>query len=227
MRKILEVIVTSVEDAIEAEAGGADRLELVRKLEVGGLTPERGLVEAVLRAVGVPVRVMLREDASMSAGGEQQILAMTIDARFLGGLPIDGIVAGFITDQRVDESALSALLSAAPATHFTFHRAFDELADPLAALDVFRSFPQIDRILTTGGGGSWAERKERLVVWQQAAGPAITILVGAGVCADVMADLRGTPELREVHVGRAARRDKAIAGPVQRANVRALKSVLQ
>jgi copper homeostasis protein len=36
---MLEVIACSVADAVAAERGGADRLELVRDLNVGGLTP--------------------------------------------------------------------------------------------------------------------------------------------------------------------------------------------
>ena len=36
---ILEVIVLSAADAATAERGGADRLEVVRAIEVGGLTP--------------------------------------------------------------------------------------------------------------------------------------------------------------------------------------------
>jgi len=68
MARFLEVIVTSIEDAVEAEAGGADRLELVRALEVGGLTPELDLIRTVLQTVKIPVRVMLRETPSMSAG---------------------------------------------------------------------------------------------------------------------------------------------------------------
>ena len=59
--KILEVIVSSLEDAKQAEAGGADRLEVVRDLEVGGLTPDFQLVEQIAGAVRIPIRVMLRE----------------------------------------------------------------------------------------------------------------------------------------------------------------------
>src|SRR6188474_594629 len=56
----LEVIATSLEDAVEAEAGGADRIELVRDLAAGGMTPPLDLVDAVLSRVRIPVRVMVR-----------------------------------------------------------------------------------------------------------------------------------------------------------------------
>ena len=48
---VLECCVDSVESAVEAELGGATRLELCACLPVGGLTPTRALFDAVRRAV--------------------------------------------------------------------------------------------------------------------------------------------------------------------------------
>jgi copper homeostasis protein len=66
---LLEVIACSVADAIEAERGGAGRLELARELGRGGLTPSPDLVQEVRQAVAIPVRVMLRENDGYEAGG--------------------------------------------------------------------------------------------------------------------------------------------------------------
>ncbi len=44
---LLEVCVDSVESAVEAEKGGADRLELCANLVIGGTTPEPALFERV------------------------------------------------------------------------------------------------------------------------------------------------------------------------------------
>jgi copper homeostasis protein len=60
-RLTLEVIATGVADAVAAEQGGADRIELVADLARGGMTPPLAVVESVLDRVGIPVRVMLRE----------------------------------------------------------------------------------------------------------------------------------------------------------------------
>jgi copper homeostasis protein len=57
---VIEVIAQSVADAVAAESGGADRLELVRELERDGLTPPPELVRAVREAVRIPVYVMVR-----------------------------------------------------------------------------------------------------------------------------------------------------------------------
>ncbi len=45
---MLEIIATSLADAIAAERSGANRLELCAALSEGGLTPSMGLVEAVV-----------------------------------------------------------------------------------------------------------------------------------------------------------------------------------
>jgi copper homeostasis protein len=227
MAKFLEVIVTSVEDAVEAEAGGADRLELVRALEVGGLTPEFDLARAVLQAVKIPVRVMLRETASMSAGSVADRRRLASQAKALAELPVDGLVAGYVQGQQLDFDAMRDLFSAVPDARVTFHRAFDELADPLGGIQHLKQWTQVDRILTSGGEGEWPERRQLLIDWQRAADPSIKLLVGAGLCRSVLMDLGRTPELHEVHIGRAARSAQSVAGSVNREAIRSLKSALQ
>lgn len=227
MRKLLEVIVTSVEDAIEAEAGGADRLELVRDLANGGLTPPFEIATRVLETIKIPVRIMLRERPDMLSGDTAQLQNLQRTAARLMQLPVDGLVVGFVDGGILEKTAISAIADVAPGCRFTFHRAFDELADPLTGLEALKAIPQIDRVLTIGGKGAWAERKARLVAWQRAAGKSITLLVGAGLSPDVLADLAVTPELREVHFGRAARRDHSADAPVQRDAVRTLRNKLK
>jgi copper homeostasis protein len=227
MAKFLEVIVTSVEDALEAEAGGADRLELVRALEVGGLTPELDVVRAVLQTVKIPVRVMLRETPSMSAGTAADCQLLLSHARTFAELPIDGVVAGFIREQQLDLDAMDELFRVAANCRVTFHRAFDELVDPLGSIQQLKRSSQVDRILTSGGEGNWTERRRLLINWQHVANRSIKLLVGAGLCRSVLLDLGRTPELHEVHVGRAARLPQSFAGRVDREAVQSLKSALQ
>ncbi len=227
MAKFLEVIVTSLHEAIEAEAGGADRLELVRDLAVGGLTPALEIVAAVLEAVRVPVRVMLRDSASMSAGSPGEVRALQVAAKNLSRLPVNGLVFGFIGENQIDLAAMTEIASAAPQCRVTFHRAFDELADPIQSIEQLKQLPQVDRILTTGGKGDWSQRKARLIEWQRAAAPSLKILAGVGLCSSTFSDLASTPEIEEIHLGRATRVPQTVSGQLKRAKVRALKSALQ
>jgi copper homeostasis protein len=220
------VIVTSLGEAIEAELGGADRLELTRSLEMSGLTPRLSLVQSVLERVSIPVRVMLRENASMSICGHEEINTLQTSARALAQLPIDGLVLGFINDGVLDLTATKEVLAAAPNCRATFHRAFDNLRQPLRALHELRQLPQIDRVLTSGGEGSWAERKARLLALRSAAAPQIKIILAAGLYASSLADNSKDLSDIEVHVGRAARLPQVTSGSVKRSQVAALKRLL-
>ena len=216
---------TSLHDAVEAQAGGADRLEVVRELEHGGLTPDVELVHDIAATVKIPLRVMLRENTSMQLAGDDELRQLCRSARQLADLKVDGLVAGFIKNDRVDIATLRVLAHAAPLLKITFHRAFDELTDPLQAIRTLKTVPQVDRILTIGGHGSWPERKVRLHHWQEAADPEITILAGGGVLTSVIADLRSDTRISEVHVGRAARMPQETGGQVSRVQVAQLKGL--
>jgi copper homeostasis protein len=220
------VIVTSLDEAIEAELGGADRLELVCSLESGGFTPSLELVQSVVDRVSIPVRVMLRENASMSIGGPAEIDTLQLRGRTFADLSIDGLVLGSVSDGALDLTATKELLAVASNCRATFHRAFDSLRDPLRALHDLKQLPQIDRVLTSGGEGSWAERKTRLLEFQRCAAPQIKIIVAAGLCASRLAETSEDFSDMEVHVGRAARVPQATCGRVNRSQVAALKRLL-
>jgi copper homeostasis protein len=219
------VIVTSLQDAIEAQEGGADRLEVVRDLACGGLTPDLELVRKIQEAVQIPLRVMLRENASMQLKESGELERLCATAAEMNDLRVDGMVAGFIKDDRVDTDTMRAICAAAPDLKITFHRAFDDLPDPIQAIQVLKTVPQVDRILTVGGNGSWPERRVRLHEWQRIAAPEITILAGAGLLMPVITDLQRDSQISEVHIGRAARVPQETDGHVSRVQVAQLKGL--
>lgn len=227
MPGILEVIVTTAAEAAAAEAAGADRLELVRDLPSGGLSPDLGIVRTVMDTVSIPVRVMVRETASMSAGDAAEIEILRGCARELARLPVDGLVAGFIRDGEIDVDAMRRLLEPVPHIRVTFHRAFDEVANPLRAIEHLKTIGQIEHILTSGGKDDWPRRKRRLLEWQRAASPEITILVAAGLDSRVLQDLNREPLPFEFHVGRAARKGHQVSNPIDHAQIASLKSLIQ
>jgi copper homeostasis protein len=221
----LEVIVTSAPEAVIAATGGADRLELVRALETGGLTPDCEIVRAVSESVSIPVRVMLRGNSSMSVSNKEELTAIKNAAAQFQQFDIDGLVMGWVVEAgQVDIASLEAVLARAPKCKVTFHRAFEHLADPFEGLKVLKRFEQIDRILTGGGAGSWEERKSRLREWSKAAAPEIGILVGGGLSESEVVELMGDAEFPEVHVGRAARIPPENAGVLDAGKIAALKS---
>ena len=211
---MLEVIACSVDDAIEAARGGARRLEVVRDLHRGGLTPPIELVRQIRREVPLPLRVMVRESDGFACDSEDERRTLVDAASVLGALPVDGIVVGWTRADQIDEDTLSRVLQAAPAVRATFHHAFDALRDPQAALQILTRYSQIDRVLTRGGTGDWPSRCAILTRYVQWAGPAITILPGGGVTREGLRALVGCGPITEAHVGRAARYRYAVDGRV-------------
>jgi copper homeostasis protein len=207
-----------------AATGGADRLELVRALETGGLTPEWETVGLVTRRVAIPVRVMLRENSSMSVANAEELEVLRNGAARLQQFDIDGLVMGWVGGAgEVDVAAMEAVLAKAPQCRVTFHRAFENLADPFEGLKVLKRFAQIDKVLTGGGEGSWMERKRRLREWSKAAAPEIGILVGGGLSEAEAAELM-EGEFAEVHVGRAVRIPQENDGVLDAGRIALLKS---
>ena len=162
-RPTLEVIVYSVADAVAAANGNADRLEIIVNFDKGGMTPPVELVMDVLASVSVPVRVMIRETEEFTVTEESIIEKLCRSASAFAQLSIDGLVLGFVRDDRIDVELTNRVLSFAPNLKATFHHAFEELDDPRRAIHDLKQCPQIDRILTYGGKGDWTRKIERLV----------------------------------------------------------------
>ena len=136
---LLEVIACTVEDAIQAEQGGADRLEIVSHLEIGGLTPPLSMVREILKAVSIPVRVMLRGNGGFETGSQKEISDLCDVAGELSALHVDGIVVGFLRDGKIDVEAISQILASAPELPATFHHAFDASDDRLQSIETLKS----------------------------------------------------------------------------------------
>lgn len=222
MNCVLEVIVCSVEDALQAERGGATRLEIVRDLERGGLTPSLDLVREILGKVHIPTRVILRDNDGYSVGDLGELCER---ARQIATLPVDGLVLGFLRDGRVDLDSVRAILNCAPNMRATFHHAFEE-SPPFETISDLKALPQTDRILTWGGGGSWCERIRRLDEYRKQAQPEIEILAGGGLNLERVGLIREQTSVREFHIGRAARSPEDASGSVSEAKVRAFSTLV-
>lgn len=220
----LEIIVQTVDDARAAQEGGADRLEVVRAIQDGGLTPPLTLVTQIARVTALPLRVMLRENSGFDAAPDE-VATMQNTLRELAGLGIDGMVAGFARTGRLTLDLFDDVFRAAATIPVTFHRAFDSLLDPHSAIDALRERQQIDHILTSGGEGSAVERCVRLKEYVSRAGSGIEIIAGGGVDLELFRLLVERRIVREIHVGRAARDSEHADGPVSAASVRRLRNI--
>jgi copper homeostasis protein len=133
MPALLEVAVHHARDVPGAVEGGADRLALVAPGPEADTSPDLPTASAVIRASDVPVRVLLRLDASLTVTGGQFVRLVGFAEKCLA-LGAEGVVFGFLdADLRVDADTCGALATALPGVPWTFHRAVDAALEPARA----------------------------------------------------------------------------------------------
>jgi copper homeostasis protein len=223
----VEVIAQSVADAVAAEAGGADRLELVRDLDQDGLTPPPELVRAVVAAVRIPVYGMLRpwNRFTLAPGEGERLVA---EARALVVAGAHGLVCGYLDESGgLDEAALALVRGmAGGGVGLTFHRAFDRLADREAALPRLAAYG-VERILTSGGAATaWEGRAALRSLAPVAARYGLAIMAGAGMTPENAAELVRETGVREVHFGAGVHDPPSAMASVSRERVAAARQAL-
>jgi copper homeostasis protein len=196
-----EVCVVSVEGVRAALDAGADRVELCASLEVGGSTPSIGLIEqAVAVAAGrLAVHVLVRPRGGdfVYSGDEEEV--MSRDIRAVKAAGADGVVVGALTAAgAVDVPLAGRLIALARPLSVTFHRAFDETADPASAFDDVLALGA-DRLLTSGGAPTALEGAELIARLMERSGKRIVVMAGSGVTEHTAAALRRRTGVRELH----------------------------
>lgn len=177
---LLECCVDSVESALEADRGGADRLELCADLMVGGTTPDINLFYRVKKQVKAKVNVLLRPRFGDFCYTDEEFAVLEADVRLFAEAGADGVVIGVLNpDGTVDEPRMARLVKAANGLLVTFHRAFDVTRDAFEALEACKRLG-ISTILTSGQKNSAMEGRELLTELVKQSGN-IDILVGSGV----------------------------------------------
>jgi copper homeostasis protein len=225
---MLEVIATSVADAKLAEAGGSDRIELISGIREGGVTPSFGLIERVLDAVSIPVHVMVRPHANTFCYDEDDLRTMLTDIRTIRELGAAGIVVGALTDERqVDEGALRRVLDVSEGLSVTFHRAFDETVDQMAALRLLARYPQVRRVLTSGGKPSALEAVEQIRTLDRLSRElSITLLAGSGLTVESLGSFLRDTGVSEVHMGTGVRRHSDALQTIDPEKVKAAAAIV-
>ena len=222
---LLEVIVQTLADARAARRGGADRLEVVREIERDGLTPDMELVRAIALETGLPLRVMVRDSEGFAVTGRDEIARLQDAFAACASLGVDGAVIGYARDGELDLETTRTVAAVAPGLSMTFHRAFDAASDPWRAIERLRALPQVDRILTTGGTGSWESRCRTLARYRGHAGARPIILAGGGVDEGALRQFAAAGCVLEAHVGKAACEPQITGAPVSEERVRRLKDL--
>jgi copper homeostasis protein CutC len=148
---LFEVCAESAEAARAAESGGADRIELCSQLPIGGVTPEIELTTATIRAVSIPVHVLIRPRGGDFAYTAEEFALVKKQMEQAKQAGAAGVAVGvLLPDGRVDVERTRELVSLGRPMSVTFHRAFDTAFDLSEALEAVIE-TGADCLLTSGG----------------------------------------------------------------------------
>ncbi len=153
-RKLLEACVNSAHSAIEAQLGGADRVELCENMLEGGCTPSAGAIAYARKHLKIDLFVMIRPRGADFCYSDAEFGIMQEDVKLAKVLGADGVVFGILKpDGTIDSERMAKLAELARPMGITCHRAFDMTRDPFEALDALIALG-IDRVLTSGQADS-------------------------------------------------------------------------
>jgi len=197
---IVEACVETLTEAIKAEQNGANRIELCSRLELNGLTPSAKLIDETCRRLSIPVMVMIRPRSGNFVYSEEEVCQMEKKIAIVKNLGAAGIVFGLLTpDNQVDVVYTRRLSKAASPLPVTFHKAIDELENPVKGVRILKKIKGIKRILTSGGKATAKESAEILRKMQEVAGENLIILVAGKVTDENLEEIQQLTGAKEFH----------------------------
>ena len=186
---ILECCVDSVESAIEAQKGGADRVELCSALVIGGLSPSVALFQKVKEAIDIKVHVLLRPRFGDFCYTDYEHDILKEEVKMFRELGADGVVIGTLKpDGTLNLEQMKELITEAGEMSITLHRAFDMCENPLKTLEDAKALG-IHTILTSGQKNSCIYGSDLLAELVEKSNNEIDILIGGGVDASIIKEL--------------------------------------
>lgn len=196
---IKEVCVESFSEALAAEKRGADRIELCDNLYLGGTTPSYGTIKMAMEKLTIPAFPIIRPRGGNFHYSKEEIEIMKEDIKVCKSLGAKGVVLGVLTtDNKVDFETLKELVELASPMEVTFHKAVDELENPVEVIDRFVEIG-VKRILSSGTKETALEGKDILNAMIKKADNRIIILIAGKVTSDNFEEVAAAIPSTEYH----------------------------
>lgn len=195
-----EVCLENAESVVNAEKGGASRVELCSDLFEGGLTPSLGMLRTCRRLSRIDISAMVRPRGGDFCYTDDEFQVMKEDVKIFREEGIFSVVFGILTpDGRIDEERNAELIELARPMKVTFHRAFDMTRDAEESLETLIRL-KVDRVLTSGLEPSVLEGMFTLKKLVEIAGDRIIVMPGAGINHRNFRYIRDNIGAKEYHV---------------------------
>lgn len=184
-------------DALRLAAPFADRIELCAALDLGGLTPDAGLMRLAAES-GIKTHVLIRPRSGDFTMTPDELSVGVASIQAVRNMGLKGVVIGAERKGALDKPALEAMIDAADGMDVTLHRVIDVLEDKEAALELAIDLGMV-RILNSGGTKTAAEGAKRLSELHQAANGRIEIMAGSGINSQTLPHLLASTPITSFH----------------------------
>ena len=196
----IEICVDSVEGAIAAEQGSADRVELCANLIEGGTTPSAGCIQVTRAQIKIGLHVIIRPRGQDFLYSDLELAVMREDILTAKRLGADGVVVGCLSAEGdIDLGRTQELIGLARPMRVTFHRAFDMCRDPQMALEQLITLG-VERVLTSGQEATVVEGLDLIAALNRQAGERIIVMPGGGITLRNVGKIVAATGVREVHL---------------------------
>lgn len=198
--RIIEICANSAQSCVEAEAGGAKRVELCAGIPEGGTTPSYGEIRMAQRLTSkIDINVIIRPRGGDFLYTEAEIGSMLLDIELCKQLGVHGVVFGCLTKEGdIDVPLMRRLIETAAPLSVTCHRAFDVCRDPFQAMEELIDLG-CDRILTSGQQSDAVKGIPMIKQLVERADDRIIIMPGCGVREENIALIEQETGAKEFH----------------------------
>ena len=200
-KRILEICVDSVCNAVIAQSAGAHRIEFCSNLSEGGTTPSPAQIKITKEQLHIQLYVIIRPRGGDFLYNETEYEIMKSDIHFCGKNGCDGVVIGILLpDGTIDKERNGELVRIAHSYGMgvTFHRAFDRSANLFEAMETIIELG-CKRILTSGGCNTAIEGVDIIKMLIEKAGERIIIMPGSGITPENIRELIHKTQAKELH----------------------------
>jgi copper homeostasis protein len=205
-----ELCAETMKAALAADRGGADRIELCVRLDIGGITPPEQLTTAVVQALSIPVHVLIRPRGGNFVYSAAEFNQMRQQVQWVKQAGAAAVALGVLRpDHCIDVDRSRELVELARPLKVTFHRAFDRAPDLAEALETVISIGA-DCLLTSGGAPDVLAGAQQLEKIVKQAGERIQIMAGGGLKLASMVEVLERTGLRCLHGSLTRRAGEAV-----------------
>ncbi|MEP1035082.1 copper homeostasis protein CutC [Ekhidna sp.] len=177
----IEICANSVQSAINAEQGGADRVELCDNLWEGGTTPSIATIRLTKKQLNIPAFVLIRPRGGDFVYSDMEFEIIKEDLIAAKEAGVNGVVSGvLLPDGKIDIKRTRELVALSSPLSFTFHRAFDQVPDFISGIEDLIQCG-IQRVLTSGQKEKAIHGIANIEKMLALAADRITILAGGGI----------------------------------------------